>query len=184
MKKIQFNAPVTLTFFIVSLCALILGYITSGWTTDMFFSVYRTSHIDPMVLPRFFTHVIGHADLGHFFSNMLLLLVLGPPLEEKYGSMILLSGIAFTALVSGVLRFVFFPYTSLLGASGIVFMFIMLASLSGMQEGKIPLTLILVALMYLGQEIYSILFVIDNVAHFMHIVGGICGTIFGFFMAK
>lgn len=183
MKKLQFNAPVTLSFFLISLVSLILGYITSGWSTDALFSVYRTN-IDPLILPRFFTHVLGHADVSHFFSNMLLLLVLGPPLEEKYGSLVLLSGIAFTALVSGVLHFVFFPYTSLLGASGIVFMFIMLASLSGMQEGKIPLTLILVALMYLGQEVYSILFVIDNVAHFMHIVGGICGTIFGFLMAK
>lgn len=180
MKKIDYNAPVTLSFFIVSLCVLILGYVTSGWTTDMFFSIYRTSQVDLLILPRFFLHVIGHVDLNHFFNNMLLLLVLGPPLEEKYGSIVLLGGIAFTAFVSGVLHFLFFPGISLLGASGIVFMFILLASLSGMRDGKIPLTLILVALMYLGQEVYSILFLTDNVAHCMHIIGGICGTCFGF----
>ena len=35
--------------------------------------------------------------------------------------------------------------------------------------------LILVALMYLGQEVYSIFFIRDNVANLIHIVGGICG---------
>ena len=115
---------------------------------------------------------------------MLLLLVVGPPMEEKYGSPALLAGIALTALISGLLQFVCFPGSALLGASGIVFMLIMLASLSGMQDGKIPLTMVLAALLYLGQEVYAIVFVQDNVANFMHIVGGACGTSFGFLSAK
>ena len=73
-----------------------------------------------------------------------------------------------------------FPGTALLGASGIVFMLIMLSSLSGMESGKIPMTLILVAVLYLGQEVYSALFIKDSVANFMHLVGGACGTGFGF----
>lgn len=123
--------------------------------------------------------MLGHADFNHFLGNMLLLLVVGPPLEEKYGSRALLAGILFTALVSGILQFILFPHTALLGASGIVFMLIMLASVSGMRGGKIPLTLLLVGALYLGQEIYSIVFVNDSVANFMHIVGGVCGTGFG-----
>ena len=80
-----------------------------------------------------------------------------------------------TALITGLLQFVFFPHTLLLGASGIVFMLIMLSSFSGAKTGQIPVTLILVALMYLGQEVYSIFFIRDNVANLIHIVGGICG---------
>ena len=38
--------------------------------------------------------------------------------------------------------------------------------------------------LYLGQEIYSIFFVQDNVANFMHLVGGACGTAFGFAMVR
>ena len=60
----------------------------------------------------------------------------------------------------------------------------MLASLSGMKEGKIPLTLILVAVLYLGQEVYSMLFVSDHVANLMHLVGGACGTAFGFWICR
>lgn len=113
--------------------------------------------------------------MSHFFSNMLLLLVVGPPLEKLYGSRTIAIGIAATALVTGLLQFVFFPHTLLLGASGVVFMLIMLSSFSGAKAGQIPVTLILVALMYLGQEVYSIFFIRDNVANLIHIVGGICG---------
>ena len=85
-----------------------------------------------------------------------------------------------TAAISGVLQCLFFPGSALLGASGIVFMLIMLSSLAGMRSGTIPLTLILVAALYLGQQVYGMLFVQDQVANFMHIVGGVCGTVFGF----
>lgn len=70
--------------------------------------------------------------------------------------------------------------SALLGASAIVFMLIMLSNLAGSRNGGIPITLILVGALYLSQQVYDILFVQDNVANFMHIVGGACGTVFGF----
>jgi len=158
---------------------LLLGQATSGWTTTQLFSVYRASPLDPLFYVRLFGHVLGHAGWEHFLNNMLLLLVVGPPLEEKYGSRTLLTGIAITALVTGILQCVLFPGSALLGASGIVFMLIMLSSLAA-----IPLTLVLVAALYLGQQIYNIVFVQDNVANFMHIAGGVCGTVFGFAVRK
>lgn len=184
MKKLQYNSPVILTFFFLSLAALALNQITGGWANGAFFSVYRSSLVDPLTYVRLFGHVLGHADINHFLGNMVLLLVVGPPLEEKYGSSTLLTGILLTALTSGLLQFFLFPHSALLGASGIVFMLIMLSSLAGMRSGGIPLTLILVAILYLGQEVYSIFFIRDNVANFMHLVGGACGTLFGFAMAK
>ena len=78
--------------------------------------------------------MLGHAGWDHFIGNMLLFLVIAPPLEELYGS----------------------------------------------RNGGIPITLILVGALYLSQQVYDILFVQDNVANFMHIVGGACGTVFGF----
>ncbi len=175
MKKLQFNAPVILGFFFVSLLSLVLGFLTSGTSTTAAFSVYRASLLDPLTYVRFFGHIFGHASLTHFSSNMLLLLVVGPPLEKLYGSKTIALGIMAAALITGILHFVFFPHTILLGASGIVFMLIMLSSFSGAKTGQIPVTLILVALIYLGQEVYSIFFIRDNVANLIHIVGGICG---------
>mgnify|MGYP000120178909 CR=1 FL=1 len=184
MKKLQYNSPVILTFFLLSLGVLLLDWLTSGWTTLHPFCVYRSSLADPLFYVRLFGHVLGHSGIQHFLGNMTLLLVLGPPLEEKYGSKTLLVGIAFTAVTSGILQCILFPNAALLGASGIVFMLIMLSSLAGMKSGQIPLTLLLVAALYLGDQVYSILFVRDNVANFMHIVGGACGTAFGFAVAK
>lgn len=177
---LQYNAPVTLTFFFLSLASLALGHLTNGWTTYHLFSVYRSSLADPLFFVRLFGHVLGHAGWDHFIGNMLLFLVIAPPLEERYGSRTLLSGILMTALVSGILQCVLFPSSALLGASGIVFMLIMLSSLAGSRNGGIPITLILVGALYLSQQVYDILFVQDNVANFMHIVGGACGTVFGF----
>ena len=175
MKKIQYNSPVILGFFLISLLVLVLGNLTVGYSTRALFAVYRAPLTDPLTYIRFVGHVLGHADWQHFFNNMMLLLVVGPPLEELYGSKTIALGMLFTALVSGIFQFVFFPSTMLLGASGIVFMLIMLSSMSGAQEGKLPVTLILVAVVYIGQELYSIFFVRDNVANLMHIIGGFCG---------
>ena len=184
MKKFQYNSPVVISFFLISFAALVLGWLSNNWTTASLFSVYRSSFRNPFTYIRLISHVLGHADLEHFFGNMLMFLVIGPPLEERYGSRVLLTGILLTALVSGLLQTVLFPNSALLGASGIVFMLIMLSSLSGMEDGGIPVTLILVAVLYLGRELYSILFVKDDVANLMHIIGGICGTTYGFLISR
>ena len=186
MKKlrIQYNSPVVLSFALLSLLALLLGQLTGGWTTRALFSVYRAPLTDPLTYVRMVGHVLGHSGYAHYMGNMTLLLVVGPPLEEKYGSRRLLGCILFTALVSGLVQFIFFPGTALLGASGIVFMMIVLSSLAGMREGTIPLTLILVVLIYLGGEIVDAVTVRDNVSQLTHIVGGLCGAGLGFAMKR
>ena len=78
---------------------------TDGWSTMNLFCVYRSSWRDPLGYIRLFGHVLGHANWEHFLNNMLLLLVVGPPMEEKYGSIPLLKGILFTALVTGCLLY-------------------------------------------------------------------------------
>ena len=182
MKKlvIRFNAPVVLSFALLSLLALILDSVTGGYTTSEFFCVYRSSLSDPFTYVRFFGHVLGHADYSHYMSNMLLLLLIGPTLEEKYGSKTLLMTIAVTALVTGVVNFVFFPTTALLGASGVVFMMIVLSSFTEMKKDGIPVTLILVVIFYLGGEIMDGIRGSDSISQLTHIVGGVCGMFFGF----
>ena len=83
---IQYNSPVVLTFALLSLGALALGWATGGWTTLHLFCVYRSPLSDPLTYVRLVGHVLGHSGYAHYLSNMMLLLVVGPPLEEKYGS--------------------------------------------------------------------------------------------------
>lgn len=178
LRKIQYNAPVTLTFAVVSLLVLALGVITGGRTTALLFCVYRSPLSDPLTYVRLFGHVLGHADLNHYFSNMLLFLLLGPIVEEKYGSKMLLVMFAITAVVTGVINMALFT-SGLLGASGLVFMLILLSSSVSADEGKIPLSLLLVIVLYLGQEVYAGVFTRDNTSQLTHIIGGLCGCGFG-----
>ena len=182
--RIQYNAPVVLTFALISLAALVLGIVTGGWTTLHLFSVYRAPLTDPLTYVRMVGHVLGHVDYAHYLGNMMLLLVVGPPLEEKYGSSRLLGCILVTALISGLVQFLLFPGTALLGASGVVFMMIVLSSLAGMETGTIPLTLILVVILYLGGELAAALTIQDSVSQLTHIVGGLCGAVLGFAMGR
>lgn len=182
LKKIQYNSPVILTYVLLCTGALLLSDATGGRSNDLFFCVYRSSLADPLTYFRLFGHVLGHANWTHFQGNVLYLLILGPAAEEKYGSRSLLLAMLVTAFVSGAAHCILSPGTALLGASGIVFMLIFLSSLAGMKNGRIPLTLILVAVFYLGQEIYDALFTTDGISHLTHIIGGVCGTALGFSM--
>lgn len=184
LKKVQYNSPVVLTFAGLSLIALILGYVTGGASTALLFSVYRSSLLNPLTYVRLFCHVLGHSGYQHYIGNMMMILVIGPVLEEKYGSISLLRAILITAMVSGLVQIIFFPATAILGASGIVFMMIVLSSLAGVQEGRIPLTLILVVIFYIGGEVINGVFKQDNVSQMAHIIGGLCGAVIGFVMEK
>lgn len=178
--RIQYNSPVTLTFALASLLVLLLHYATGEVSTNLLFSIYQSSWTDPLTYLRIFGHVLGHAGWSHYTSNMVLFLVLGPILEEKYGSKVFFNMIAVTAIVSGILHIVMYPDSALLGASGVVFMMIVLSSAAGMENGRIPITLILVVIIYLGNEVISGFTVDDGIAHMAHVAGGICGAGFGF----
>lgn len=182
--RLSFNSPVILGFTLACFIVLILDKVTGSASTRAFFSVYRSSLASPFTYIRFFGHVLGHASWDHFFGNIMMLLVVGPLLEEKYGSANILFVILATALVTGVINFIFFPHVQLLGASGVVFAFILLASLTSIEEEKIPLTFILVALIYIGQQVYDGLFIRDNVSNLTHILGGIVGSDLGYVMNK
>lgn len=179
-KKFQYASPATLTFALLSLLALVLDKLTLGFTTNLLFCTYRSSLTNPLTYVRLFGHVLGHASLAHYSGNMVLFLVLGPILEEKYGKSAFIKMIAITAVVSGIFYMIFLPHNALLGASGIVFMMIVLSSSAGLNEGKIPLTMILVIMIYLGGEIFDSINVNDGIAHGAHILGGLCGAAFGF----
>ena len=180
--KLEYNSPVILTFSLLALLVLGLDALTAGASTHKFFCVYRAPLSDFFTWPRMVTHVLGHSGLSHYLSNMTLMLVIGPPLEERYGSVRLLWCMLITALVSGLVQFIFFPGSALLGASGIVFMLILLASLSGMSKGTIPLTFLLVAVIYLGEEVLAALSDQDTVSQLTHIIGGVCGSVLGMAM--
>lgn len=179
LRKIQYNSPVILTFTFLALGSYLMSSFIKGDLTTVFFSNYRTSFLDPMQYIRLFSYILGHANWSHFSGNFIIILIIGPMLEEKYGSRLLIELILLTTLVTGLIH-TLFSNTALLGASGIVYMFIILSSFTNAQKGRIPLTLIIVFLVFIGREIFSGAFAQDNISQLAHIIGGLCGALFAF----
>lgn len=182
--RLAFNSPAVLGFAGVCLLAMVLNQLTGGASNRMLFSVYRAPLTNPLTWLRMVCHVFGHADWNHLLNNMMYVLLLGPMLEEKYGSVNLLLVMLATALLTGVANFIFFPTTMLLGASGIVFAMILLSSITRTEGGAIPVTFILVAILYIGQQVWQAITVRDNVSYMAHIAGGAVGAGLGFLLNK
>lgn len=182
--KLKYNAPTTLTISLAAMVVFVVSYMfTGGKLAETWFMVPGRGAFDfhdPVQYVKLFSYVLGHKDWAHIFGNLSILLLIGPILEEGYGSVSMLVMTLITALVTGLLNVFFFP-TSLYGASGIVFMMILLASFTNFGKGEIPITFILVMLLYLGQEVWNAIVARDNISHFAHIIGGFCGSLFGFF---
>lgn len=182
--KITFNSPIILGFAAICLLATLLNYITRGGSNELLFMTYHSSLSSPMTYIRFFTHVFGHVDWAHFIGNMSYILLLGPMLEEKYSSAVLVEVIAVTALITGLINYIFFWNVALCGASGVVFAFILMSSFTSFKEGEIPLTFILVAVLYIGQQVVQGITLQDNVSNMAHIIGGIVGGAMGYMLNR
>ena len=158
--------------------------LSGGWAVENGFSISGAASIgDWQTWPRLFLHVLGHASAQHLFSNLIVFLLVGPMLEEMYGPMLLFGLTMVTALITGLIMVLLFSGT-LMGASGVVFAFIVLSSFANAKSGTIPLTFILISLIFLGGEVIRALSGEDQIAQFAHIAGGVLGGGVGFFMAK
>lgn len=174
--RISYNAPVVLTFALAAVVVMFLPEQMRGhW-----FSAKPTLHESGSYI-GLVSHILGHANWQHLMGNFMLILLVGPILEERYGSMSLLAMIVATAIVTGFAN-VLIGNGNLLGASGIVFMMIVLASTANIRRGEIPLTFIAIAILYLGAEIMHS-FDKDNISQMAHLIGGAVGGAFGFMSA-
>lgn len=179
LENFKINSILIISYFLVSFLALILNKLTKGKTNKVLFSSYRSSVFNPLTYIRFFTHSIGHLSWEHFSNNFIYILLIGPMIEEKYGTISLLMMFLTTSLITGV----FNSLTSksiILGASGNVYMLIVLSSFVNIESGKIPLTLVLISFFFIVNEIIATVSKKDGVSHTSHLIGAIIGCIFGF----
>ncbi len=182
-KYFQYNSVVILTYFFICLFVLMINKLTDDKSNRILFSTERASLLNPLTYIRLFTHVLGHENFNHLKNNFLYILLVGPMIEEKYGSINLLKMILITAGITGIINFII-GKKRIYGASGIAFMLILLSSLVNFKQGLIPLTFILICLFYIVSEITDGLLKKDRVSHLSHLLGAICGFIYGFFIFK
>jgi membrane associated rhomboid family serine protease len=178
--RITYNAPVVLSFALAAVVVqLLVQYVSKD--IQLWFAAWPQIH-DTRSYAGMVTHVLGHANWDHLLGNFAMILLIGPILEERHGSFQLLVMCLITAFVTGLVNIVFTD-SFLVGASGIVFMMIVLSSMANIRHREIPLTFIAVAVLFLGREVISA-FEEDNISQMGHLIGGAAGAAFGFASAK
>jgi len=176
--RITYNSPVVLTFTL----AAVVVYLLPNAVRDSWF-VAQPQLTDVHGYVGLVSYVLGHGNWQHLLSNFTLILLIGPILEERHGSIPLLVMILVTAIVGGLANLVL-SNSNLLGASGVVFMMILLASMANVRAGEIPLTLIIIAVVFMGGELMAEFHANDGISHTAHLVGGATGAAFGFLGAR
>ena len=180
ISKFDYNAPVILTYFFICFIILMIDKLCRGKFSKTFFTTYKNdSLLNPLTYFKLISHSLGHADWDHLYSNFIKILLIGPLIEEKYGSINLLIAMILTSLIIGIVNKVF-GKGGILGASGVAYMLILLSSFVNMENGKIPITLTLIILFFVVDEVIKLFRrKKDGVSHLGHITGAICGIILG-----
>jgi membrane associated rhomboid family serine protease len=190
--KLRYNAPVVLTFSLLCAAELLAMTLTGGPDHSPLMTMFSISPIDFSFGSltswlRLFTHTIGHLNWEHLIGNLSFILLIGPILEEKYGSLPVLLVMLVTALATGIID-ILIVRSALLGASGIVFALILLSSFTNIRSGEIPITFILIVILFLVKELWYTIAPQQSagpgVANFAHVLGGVVGAAFGFVFAK
>ena len=172
-----------LTFALLCAAVLLIDQLTGGSFIRTYFLLQPDFNPGSILWwLRLVTYVIGHQSWTHLISNFSFILLIGPVLEEKYGSAQLLAMMVVTALATAVLNLLL-VHTALYGASGIVFMLVLLSSFTNIRQREIPITFILIVALYLVREFVNALHP-DTVSQLAHIAGGLIGGAFGFLFSK
>lgn len=178
LKKLDYNSPVILTYALICVITFALNAITGGWLNKNLLTTYpHAPLLSIKTILNSFLYIFGHSSLSHLSGNMTLFLLVGPTVEERYSSKRLCLMIAITAFGTAIINH--FLFAGIIGASGIVFMLIVLSAFVPSEKDKIPLTLVLVCILYIGNEIITGIVSTDSVSQFAHIAGGVFGLILG-----
>lgn len=173
--KITLNSPFTLSFTLLATLILVLqlyfGVSSNLFVLNGIFNPNEWQSYAGLLL-----YPLSHGNMQHLVGNFAIILLLGPIIEKKYGWKKLLTLCGITTIIIGLCH-ILISDQNLVGASGLVFMFIILASLIDTSNKEIPLTFLLVVILFLGQEIIGT-FRDDNISQMAHICGGVMGIFY------
>lgn len=176
--KIQYNSPVIVTYVLLCTLVMLMIHLLGDGVREYFVLKSDFDFSSFTCWVSLVSYTLGHGTWDHLLGNLMLILLVGPLLEEKYGSRKLLIMMFLTAIITAVSNLILFN-NNVLGASGIAFMMILLSSFSSFKKGSIPLTFVLIFILYIGVEFMNSMKP-DQISQFGHIAGGVCGALFGF----
>lgn len=192
--KVVFDSPVVLVFSFVSAAIFAADLIFKLNISEKVFECHGAKSVpafdfkSAMDYARLVIYPFCSVNATSFFFNIAFVLLLGPVLEERYGSLMLALMIFITSLVGGVITACVSTF-GISGCGGIVFMMIILSVLSVFIKKQLPVSWIFIFILYLafslavGKKNSSFVsFMNENIPVFIQLASGICGSLFGFFV--
>ena len=200
--RFSYDSPVVISFVLLGVIALAVDSLAlNGKLQELAFTchAFRKGGFDfknGFEYLRLFSHIFGSTSWELLLLNSAFLLLLGPSLEEKYGSLLLSLMIVITAFVSGLLMAAT-GFCTFTGSSCIVFMMILLASLTAFSKKTVEFSWILTFLLYTGYKMVSQAgtgtgtnaaaksfadFLILNIPTFIDLAAGIIGSLLAFLL--
>jgi len=126
---------------------------------------------------RILLYPFGFSSWNQLTANLVFILLLFPKIESVFGklfsSMLVLITVAFAGVIC-----VCFSNSVIYGTSGIVCMLLILAIFISADKRQIPLSYILLAVIYFAREIVSIIDT-NTIEVFCHFAGSLAGSLVG-----
>ncbi len=203
--KFLFDSPVSIIFVLLTVAVFVADIFLKGKITELACTC-RSMKVaenafnirNPMDYVRVLAHVFGNENWNQILINSTIMLLLGTTLEERYGSKIVTLMAIIASVVSGVLT-VCAPPMMNCGADSILFMFIILASLTALAKKTVSFSWLLVFAAFTAQKIYTLnneqifarisydsgfmQILQNNLPVFISLAGGLCGSLLGFLIA-
>ncbi len=187
--KFIYDAPATLTFAFICIILFILdslllkGQLSHNYLISPTTAAGKMPFMasNPLSYLRLVLYSFGAASASTLVCNMIFVLLLGPSMEERYGTVVIAIMMAVCILFSGVLT-ACFSKTSLTGSSAVIFMMIFLNSFVSLSKKKIPVSFVVVFFLFIFREIFDLenASLADGIKIIINIAGGLCGSLFAF----
>ena len=182
--KFSYDAPVTLSFVIVCVFFFLLNtfVIKNGALGKILASPTTQAGALPFIVKqplsylRLLLYIFGSGEEVIYLTNFMIILMMGPAMEERYGSVIIGIMIFVSALFAGVLNACFCA-DSLVGAVPVVCMMIFLNAFMSFSKKTVPATFLAVIVFF---GFFSINSGMSAIRLIICIAGGLCGSLFAF----
>ena len=184
--KFVYDAPVMLTFALAVLVIFVLDtFVVKGKLAEKWLLSPTSAEgslpfafSDFTSIFRLFLHVLGGRDIPFLICNLIFILLLGPEMEERYGSVIIGIMIFVAALFSGVLNACFckIPVS---GSEPVVFMLILRCAMMHLSRSTVSASALVVIILF------AVMLVLRKnpngvVGVVITLAGGLCGSLFAF----
>ena len=184
--KFVYDAPVMLSFVLAVLVIFMLDtFVFKGTLAEKWLLSPTAAEgslpfafSDFTSILRLFLHVLGGRDIPFLICNLIFILLLGPQMEERYGSVIIGIMIFVAALFSGVLNACFCK-VPVSGSEPVVFMLILLCAMMHLSRSKVSASALAVIILF------AVMLVLrknpnGTAGVLITLAGGLCGSLFAF----